>query len=251
VAAGRAAPPLGAPARAAWGPEAGAAPLSGPADAPGRRGAPTRIGVLRDEAFQFYYPENLEALRREGAELVFASPLRDEALPEVDALYIGGGFPETLADGLASNRGFRASVAAAAAAGLPVYAECAGAVYLGEKLVVEGRAYPMAGALPVVFGFAPKPQGHGYTEVEVVGGNPFYGSGDRLRGHEFHYSHVLDLDESEVSLVFRVLRGFGVDGSRDGICRKNILATYCHVHALGARSWARALVRAARSQPAA
>jgi len=210
------------------------------------RGAttPVKIAVLRDEAFQFYYPENLEALEREGAELVYTSPLADRTLPHADAIYIGGGFPETLADRLVANERFRAAVAAAVEAGTPVYAECAGAVYLGEKLVMDGTSYPMTGSLPVVFGFGPKPQGHGYTSLDVVSSNPFYKAGDTIRGHEFHYSRVLDLDEKKVSLVFRVTRGFGVDGKRDGICRKNTLATYCHIHALGTTSWARALVHA-------
>jgi cobyrinic acid a,c-diamide synthase len=223
---------------------------------PAKRSAPTgkkgarkgagavKIAVLRDEAFQFYYPENLEALEREGAELVYASPLADRILPEADAIYIGGGFPETLAERLVANESFRAAVAGAVESGVPVYAECAGAVYLGEKLLMEGNSYPMAGALPVVFGFGPKPQGHGYTNVKVVGSNPFYRSGETLKGHEFHYSRVLDLNEKKVSFVFEVTRGFGVDGARDGMCRKNALATYCHIHALGVTNWARSLVKA-------
>lgn len=207
--------------------------------------AKVRIGILRDEAFQFYYPENLEALEREGAELVFVSPLSDKTLPGVDAIYIGGGFPETMAGRLVSNERFRGAVAAAVHSGMPVYAECAGAVYLGEKLMIDGESYPMAGAMPVVFGFGSKPQGHGYTTVEVVGSNPFYRAGETVRGHEFHYSHVLDLDEKKISFVFRVRRGVGVDGERDGMCLKNTLATYCHIHALGVTTWARSLVEAA------
>lgn len=206
---------------------------------------PVKIAVLRDEAFQFYYQENLEALEREGAELLFASPLADGTLPVADALYIGGGFPETLAERLAANERFRLAVAAAVESGVPVYAECAGAVYLGEKLLMDGNTYPMTGAMPVVFGFDRKPQGHGYTSVKVVASNPFYRSGEKIRGHEFHYSRVLDLDEKKLSFVFEVERGYGVDGARDGMCIKNTLATYCHIHALGVTSWARALVRAA------
>lgn len=213
----------------------------------GRKSSAVRVGVFRDEAFQFYYPENLEALEIAGAELVFSSPLSDRNVPKVDAIYIGGGFPETMAERLAENKGFREGVAAAVEAGVPVYAECAGAVYLGEKLIVEGSSYPMCGALPAVFGFGPKPQGHGYSEVEVVECTPFYRTGERIRGHEFHYSHLLDLDEKKVSLAFRVLRGFGMDGARDGICRNNTLATYCHIHALGTVGWAGSLVEAGRT----
>ena len=205
-----------------------------------------RVAVFRDEAFQFYYPENLEALEREGAELVFASPLSDTKVPEADAIYIGGGFPETMAERLVENDAFRRGVALAVESGVPVYAECAGAVYLGERLIIEGRSYPMAGALPAVFGFGLKPQGHGYCEVDVIECNPFYPRGETIKGHEFHYSRVLDLDEKKLSFAFRVKRGFGMDGARDGICRKNVLATYCHIHALGVPGWARALVEAGR-----
>ena len=203
-----------------------------------------RVGVLRDEAFQFYYPENLEALEEAGGKLQFVSPLRDIVLPDLDAIYIGGGFPETLAAELAANAEFRHAVANAVEAGVPVYAECAGAVYLGKSLAFGDATYPMTGALPVEFGFSVKPQGHGYTECEVVGTNPFYPAGTTFRGHEFHYSHVLSVDEKRVSFAFRMNRGHGVDGTRDGICYKNTLATYCHIHALGVHDWARSLVDA-------
>lgn len=237
------APPLERPARTVelWPKKS--RPSSETTAATAEPGA-VRVAVLRDEAFQFYYPENIEALEREGAELAFCSPLADRTLPAADAIYIGGGFPETLAERLVANDRFRAAVAAAVEAGTPVYAECAGAVYLGEKLLMDGNSYPMAGAMPVVFGFGPKPQGHGYTSVEVVSSNPFYKAGQTIKGHEFHYSRVLDMDEKRVSLAFRMKRGFGVDGGRDGICRKNALATYCHIHALGVPGWAPALVRA-------
>ena len=203
-----------------------------------------RIGVFRDEAFQFYYPENLEALERAGGIVVESSPLRDHDFPPVDAIYIGGGFPETCAAQLADNTSFRRAVAAAVAAGVPVYAECAGAVYLGRTLVMGGKTFPMTGALPVDFGFGRKPQGHGYTVMEVVAANPFYDIGQTFRGHEFHYTRVIAMDEKEITFAFRVRRGFGVDGERDGICRKNTLATYCHIHALGVPDWARSIVRA-------
>lgn len=213
-----------------------------------------RIGVFRDEAFQFYYPENLEALEREGGRLIESSPLRDRKLPEADAIYIGGGFPETFAEELAANVDFRHAVAAAVEAGMPVYAECAGAVYLGRSLIMGENTYPMAGALPVVFGFDTRPQGHGYAIMEVTRSNPYFPVGDSFRGHEFHYSRVLDLDEKKLSFAFRVQRGYGIDGEHDGICRKNTLATYCHIHALGVGNWARSLVQAGmlrrRSGPA-
>jgi len=223
--------------------------LAVPAAPPGGgRAAPASVtvGVFRDAAFQFYYPENLEALTRAGARLVEISPLADRTLPAVDALYIGGGFPETLADRLADNRPFRDAVRRAAAEGLPVYAECGGAVFLGTELVMNGRAYPMAGALPAAFGFGARPQGHGYAEVETVTPNPFFGVGQSLRGHEFHYTYLASPAGADLRFAFRVLRGHGFDGRRDGLCHRNVLASYTHVHALGTETWAPALVAAAR-----
>jgi cobyrinic acid a,c-diamide synthase len=204
-----------------------------------------RIGVFRDAAFQFYYPENLEALREAGGEIVEVSPIGDRSLAEVDALYIGGGFPETLAPKLSANAAFLASVREVVGRGLPVYAECGGAVFLGRSLVMEGAAYPMAGVLPAVFAFGRKPQGHGYTELETVGANPFYAAGSVVRGHEFHYTYVEAYEVDEPSFAFRVRSGFGFDGRHDGLCLGNVLAMYTHVHALGTVSWARSIVEQA------
>jgi cobyrinic acid a,c-diamide synthase len=202
-----------------------------------------RIGIIRDSAFQFYYPENIDALSDGGAEVVFISPLKDRELLELDALYIGGGFPETHAEQLADNKSFSRQLKALADDGFPIYAECGGLMYLGEKLVLEGKSYPMAGILPVAFDFYKKPQGHGYTIVTVEGENPYYDVGTEIRGHEFHYSRVSNWSGGENDLVFRMKRGVGVDKDRDGIVYKNVLATYTHVHALGTPGWAGALIR--------
>ena len=202
-----------------------------------------QIGIIRDSAFQFYYPENIEALKAAGAETVFISPLSNKSLPGLDALYIGGGFPETHARQLAANKSFRKEIKALAENGLPIYAECGGLMYLGEELVLEKKSYPMAGVLPVTFDFYARPQGHGYTVVTVVNENPFYEVGSEIRGHEFHYSRVLKWSGAEKDLVFRMQRGVGITRDKDGICYKNVLATYTHIHALGTAQWAPALVR--------
>ncbi|NPU86445.1 MAG: hydrogenobyrinic acid a,c-diamide synthase (glutamine-hydrolyzing) [Syntrophaceae bacterium] len=211
-----------------------------------RRDCSVTIGVVRDSAFQFYYPENLAALAERGAKVIEISPLRDDSLPDIDLLYIGGGFPETHAEALTENEGFRASLREAADAGLPVYAECGGLMYLGESLVLGDRTYPMTGALPVSFAMTDKPQGHGYTVLEVVEENPFFRVGSNLKGHEFHHSRILSIDLERIRFAYRVKRGTGVDGLRDGLCRKNILAGYTHLHALGTKEWAVALVERAR-----
>ncbi len=208
------------------------------------------IGVIRDSAFQFYYPENIEALIAAGAKVVFISPLEDDGLPAVDALYIGGGFPETHAETLAGNVTFRNQLKELADKGLPIYAECGGLMYLGLELVYEKKIYPMAGVLPAVFGFSRKPQGHGYTVVEVDGDNPYFETGTEFKGHEFHYSKVLEWRGKDENLVFSVLRGKGFINDRDGVCYKNVLGTYTHLHALGTPSWAGALVGNARKYKA-
>lgn len=207
--------------------------------------APPRIGVIRDAAFQFYYPENLEALEAAGAEIVTVSALTDPGLPSLDGLYIGGGFPETQAQALAENQGFRQDVRRLAEDGLPIYAECGGLMYLGQSLVLDDVTYPMAGLLPVVFGFSRRPEGHGYTIFEVEKPNPYFETGIRVRGHEFHYSKVLSWKGKAEDLAFRMVRGEGFDGKGDGLCYKNTLATYSHIHALGTPSWADKMVEAA------
>ena len=214
-----------------------------PSESPGRRGAVRpRIGIIRDSAFQFYYPENLEGLQSAGAELVFLNALSGPFPGDLDALYIGGGFPETQAPALSQNQRFRSALAAAVESGLPVYAECGGLMYLGRNLVYRGDSYPMLGVLPFTFGLERKPQGHGYTLIRVVQENPYFPVGTVLKGHEFHYSRVIEGDLEPFRLAFEMKKGDGLHDRRDGVIYKNILATYTHLHALGSPIWARALV---------
>ncbi|MFH0823403.1 MAG: cobyrinate a,c-diamide synthase [Pseudomonadota bacterium] len=205
-----------------------------------------RIGILRDSAFQFYYPENIEALTNMGASIVRVSALDPKPLPDIHALYIGGGFPETHAERLAENVVFRESLRQAVEDGLPVYAECGGLMYLSRNLIIDHRAYPMTGTFSVDSVLSRVPQGHGYIRAEVVGSNPFYDEGTVLTGHEFHYSYVGGMDDPDVRCVLKVVRGHGIDGFRDGLCKRNALATYVHVHALGEPRWARGIIRTAR-----
>jgi cobyrinic acid a,c-diamide synthase len=206
-----------------------------------------RVGVLRDSAFQFYYPDNLEALKLLGARLQVLSPLRAKALPQMDALYIGGGFPETHAVSLSVNKAFLKALRRAIEAGLPVYAECGGLMYLGRYIRLAGRRYRMASVLPYDFVLKARPVAHGYSMAQVVGENPFYPVGTVLRGHEFHYSHPLQVAPLEgLSLALRMVRGQGLGGGLDGLVYKGVFATYTHVHALGSPGWARGLLRAAQ-----
>jgi cobyrinic acid a,c-diamide synthase len=203
------------------------------------------IGVIRDTAFQFYYPDNLEALEEQGARLKVINALKDGALPDIDALYIGGGFPETQAAELAENESFCRSVREAAEQGLPIYAECGGLIYLGRSLKVKETIYPMASVFPVDFVLEQRPQAHGYTVLDVEGASPFLDKGVSIRGHEFHYSRVKTLDNLP-PMGYHMKRGGGINGTTDGLVYRNVLASYTHLHALGTPEWAVAMVRKAR-----
>lgn len=206
---------------------------------------PPRIGYIKDYSFWFYYPENLDHLKSLGAVLLEVNSITDDSLPDLDGLYIGGGFPETRAKALAENRSFRDSLKKMIEAGLPVYAECGGFIYLGEELQVEGDMFPMVGALPVRFVMDKKPQGHGYTILRVEGENPYYRKGEIIRGHEFHYSKPLVTRPGAINPVLRVERGHGFDGERDGLIKNNLFATYTHIHAGGNSLWGRRFFHAA------
>jgi len=208
-------------------------------------GSPVRIAVFRDKALSFYYPENLEALEQAGAELTYVSPLSGTALPDVDALYFGGGFPEVHAERLAGNGALREAVCRAASAGMPIYAECGGLMFLARELIVDGAIYPMTGVLDLVVEQRKRPQGHGYVEAEVDRSNAFFRRGTRMRGHEFHYSRVVaGADAGATMLSLR--RGRGVGMNRDGLVVGRVWASYLHLHALGCPEWAEALTRLAR-----
>ncbi|PIE73147.1 MAG: cobyrinic acid a,c-diamide synthase [Deltaproteobacteria bacterium] len=203
-----------------------------------------RIGVLQDAVFQFYYPENLEALEQQGAELVYVNALSDRELPTVDGLYIGGGFPENAASQLAANTSFLDSVKKAVASWLPVYAECGGLIYLGRSISLEEHRFALVGALPVDFSMSQKPQAHGYSIFRVDRDNPFYAKGSEIKGHEFRYSKVERWDGKEEQLVVQMQRGTGFIGGRDGVTCKNVFAMYTHIHAEGTPQWARGFVAA-------
>jgi len=204
-----------------------------------------KIGYLRDSAFSFYYPENLEQLEQHGAELIPISALQSSALPQgLSALYIGGGFPEKHAETLSSNRSFLESLRQAALGGLPIYAECGGLILLAQTLRWAGKTYPMAGVFPFdVEGFD-TPQGHGYSELLVDGSNPFFPAGLVLRGHEFHYSRILP-GNGPLPGACAVLRGAGCFAKRDFVVTNNVMAGYTHLHALATPTWAKSLLDAA------
>jgi cobyrinic acid a,c-diamide synthase len=206
------------------------------------------IGVVRDAALWFYYPENLEALTRAGAELAFVSLLENAPWPDLDGLYLGGGFPETQAQALADNTAVRDRVRALAEADLPIYAECGGFMYLCQTLQLGDAVYPMAGVFPLATHLCARPQGLGYSRATVDRANPFHPVGTTLAGHEFHYSKclpALDSTPGPDHFCLAMERGVGMLAGRDGLLRASTFAAYTHIHAEGAPHWAPNFVAAA------
>jgi cobyrinic acid a,c-diamide synthase len=195
--------------------------------------------VIRDRVFSFYYPENLEALKKAGAELLFIDSLIDR-LPKLDGLYIGGGFPEFFLRALAGNDELRKDIARAVEGGLPVYAECAGLMYLCRSIRWQDRSYEMVGIIPADVELSQKPEGHGYVVAEVVGENPFFSTGLTIRGHEFHHSNLSNAQGLRFAYQFK--RGRGIGGPQDGVIYKNLFASYIHLHALGTPECAQGFV---------
>ncbi len=208
------------------------------------------VAIIRDAAFQFYYPENIEAIEKAGARIIFLDSMKDSEVPDqVDAIYIGGGFPETQAEKLASNTSFRHSIRKKALSGLPVYAECGGLMYLGRHIIWNHSKLPMTGIIDWDFRVQSRPAGHGYTILKVIEDNSFYTAGTILKGHEFHYSVPERCKDSgsgdEARFTCRVQRGHGFTNGEEGVSLKNVFATYTHIHALGHPSWGENIVRAA------
>nr|WP_321259381.1 cobyrinate a,c-diamide synthase [uncultured Pseudodesulfovibrio sp.] len=204
-----------------------------------------RIGYVQDASLWFYYPENLEALEHAGAELVRLSILSDEPWPDIDGLYLGGGFPEVFAERIADNTTILSHIKELSESGMPIYAECGGFMVLCDSLEIKGVSYPMAGVFPVGTAFCPRPQGLGYTEAEAVEENPFFPIGTRIQGHEFHYSLCVSDESSTLRPALKMLRGQGGGVGHDGFLYKNTLAGYNHIHALAVPDWAIRFVAAA------
>ncbi len=187
-----------------------------------------RLGLARDSAFNFYYQDSLDLLEKMGAEIIPFSPLKDASLPpDLDGLYLGGGFPEVFASDLEANSSLRRDISAALESGLPAYAECGGLMYLNRRLVDhEGRAYEMVGFFPHQVVMTKKLQNFGYVEVRFDQGTVLGPAETAIRGHEFHHSRLEGPAPEYVATIkkneTRVWRG--------GLSRKNVLAAYPHLH---------------------
>jgi len=206
-----------------------------------------RIGIAQDAAFGFYYADDLDALRAAGAELVPFSPIRDPKLPTVDALFLGGGFPEVFARELSANQGLRTEVRDAIEAGLPAYAECGGLMYLARSISWHGEKHAMAGVVPGDVVMHEKPVGRGYVRLKETAHFPWPAQTppQTVVAHEFHYSSLEHLPP-DLIYAYDVERGYGVDGTHDGIVHKNLLASYTHLRSLEGYNWAARFVERIR-----
>ena len=211
-----------------------------------------RIGIARDAAFGFYYPDDLAALEAAGASLVPIDTLHDACLPMLDGLFIGGGFPETAMTALEANAALRMALRDAIEKGLPTYAECGGLMFLARSLRWGDRSAQMVGAIPGDAVMHDRPVGRGYVQLEETADFPWPGLDEpqpaRRLGHEFHHSSLENLPTS-VRFAYRVQRGHGVDGQHDGVCVHNLLASYAHLRHTGGNRWPQrflAFVRRAR-----
>ena len=218
-----------------------AAKTAQPPEAIGKQpagGKPVTIGIARDEAFGFYYADDLEALENAGARLVFFNALTAPRLPDVDGLFIGGGFPETHLRALEANSGLRADIRTAIEGGMPAYAECGGLMYLCRKIDWHGKSGEMAGVVPGDAVMRSKPQGRGFARLKTTAQYPWSGPvASEYNVHEFHYAGIENLPGG-MSYAYEVTRGHGIDGAHDGIVINNLLAGFCHFRHTGANPWA-------------
>jgi cobyrinic acid a,c-diamide synthase len=198
---------------------------------PSKSASDVRIGVARDRAFCFYYPDNLELLANQGAEMVFFSPLTDDRLPQaLDGLYFGGGYPELQAERLSANQGLLAAVRNCCHRGMPIYAECGGFMYLCERLTdIHGQAHSMAGCFPFGTRMLPRRKALGYREIETVAASPLGPAGLVGRGHEFHYSE-LDATNDACTMVYAAAPRSDSAPISEGYRVHNTLGSYIHLH---------------------
>jgi cobyrinic acid a,c-diamide synthase len=214
-----------------------------------------RIAIARDAAFGFYYPDDLEAFERAGAQLIAFDTLKDKHLPEADGLFIGGGFPETHLDALAANTSLLTDIREALAAGKPAYAECGGLMYLSRRISYTGQSADMVGAVPADTVVGDRPQGRGYMLLRESGNNPWPQAQSALAGateipvHEFHYARLRNLGVDPL-FAYSVLRGTGIDGHRDGLIVNNLLAGFAHHRNTAANPWVERFVAFVRDKSA-
>jgi cobyrinic acid a,c-diamide synthase len=206
-----------------------------------------KIAIARDKAFGFYYPDDLEMFRVLGVEVVEIDTLNDKKLPEIDGLFLGGGFPETAMTALQANHAMRNAIRQYVEQGGPVYAECGGLIYLTRSLTWGDKKCRMVGVIPADTRMHDKPQGRGYVRLREIGEGPWPVPGKdksarMIHAHEFHYSSLESLQCEASDFAYEVERGTGIDGKHDGFRYKNLLANYTHMRNVGGNNWVQRFV---------
>lgn len=186
----------------------------------------TKVAIPFDEAFNFYYRENIEALKHNNSKIEYFSPIHDEQMPDADALYIGGGYPEIYNKQLSDNKSMLKSIKSFSENNQPVYAECGGLMYLTKS--IDNKE--MVGIYPYESNLTSKVQGLSYTIANVINENPIQKVGSTYHGHEFHYSKVEYTGKNVNDFAFEMKRGVGINGTHDGLIYKNTVASYIHTH---------------------
>lgn len=206
---------------------------------------PVRIGVARDRAFSFYYQDNLDLLQQHGATLESFSPISDRCLPpDLDALYLAGGYPELYAEQIGGNSALLSAIRRFVESGRPVYAECGGMILLSRQLTTrDGATHPMAGALPFEIEMTGRLVNFGYAEVQLTEDCLLGNAGMTIRGHSFHYSRIAN--ETAVATNYRVRYSLSGRAENEGYRLGNVLASYVHLHFRAQPGMARSFVEAA------
>jgi cobyrinic acid a,c-diamide synthase len=207
-----------------------------------------RIGIAHDQAFGFYYSEDLDCLRAANVELVELDTLHAQALPEMDGIIIGGGFPEMFMAELEANSSLRTQIRSAIEAGLPAYAECGGLMYLSKSLSWQGKTCEMVGVVPGDTMMHDRPIGRGYARLQPTGEDRWQETAP-IPAHEFHYSSLENLPTDSI-YAYQVLRGHGIDGQHDGYQKHNLLAGYVHRRGTGAQGWIAPFLKQVRAHKA-
>ncbi len=194
------------------------------------------IGIIRDEAFGFYYPDDIERFKYYGVKIKWIDSIRDKSLPHIDALFLGGGFPELNLSRLSKNKKFIKSIKLFIEKNKPMYAECGGLMYLCNTISINNKSHKMSGIIDADVTMNEKPIGRGYVNLSVTKHHPWLKNSKIVNAHEFHYSSI-KTNKKKYKYGFKVTRGYGVNGKSDGILYKNLVACYSHLRSTKKNNW--------------
>ena len=200
------------------------------------------VGVAMDAAFGFYYPDDIKKFKSLGVVIKKFDTINDKKIPNVDALFIGGGFPEVVASKLSKNNKMKKSIFEFIDSGKPVYAECGGLMYLCESIKFNNKKYKMVGAIKGETKMNNKPIGRGYIKINTNKNHPWFDNRTEIKAHEFHYSDIKLLD-NKYKFAYDVKRGYGINGKKDGLIYKSLLGCYAHLRDTKQSQWVESFVK--------